>query len=97
MKTIWFIVNPISGTHDKSFIVSQIPKYFPEDRFAVEILYTSYSGHAAEIAKKAVAAGVDIVVAVGGDGTVNETARALVHSDVALGIVPSGRDRKSVV
>ena len=90
MKTIWFIVNPISGTHDKSFIVSQIPKYFPEDRFAVEILYTSYSGHAAEIAKKAVAAGVDIVVAVGGDGTVNETARALVHSDVALGIVPSG-------
>ncbi len=90
MKTIWFIVNPISGTQDKNNIVSKIPVYFPEDKFAVEIKYTKYSGHAAEIAGMAVSAGVDIVVAVGGDGTVNETARALIHTNVALGIVPCG-------
>ena len=90
MKRIWFVVNPISGTHDKAGIVARIPEYFPEDRFAVEIKYTEYSGHAAEIARKAVEQDVDIVVAVGGDGTVNETARALIHSNVALGIVPCG-------
>lgn len=90
VKTIWFIVNPISGTRDKKGIVAKIPDYFPEDRFAVTVKYTEYSGHAAEMARTAVAAGVDIVVAVGGDGTVNETARALIHSRTALGIVPCG-------
>lgn len=90
VKTIWFIVNPISGTQDKADIVAKIPDFFPENRFAVSIRYTKYSGHAAEIAREAVSENVDIVVAVGGDGTVNETARALVHSNVALGIVPCG-------
>lgn len=90
LKTIWFIVNPISGTQDKEEIVAKIPEYFPESRFAVTIKYTEYSGHAAQIASQAVSENIDIVVAVGGDGTVNETARALVHSNVALGIVPSG-------
>lgn len=90
LKTIWFIVNPISGTHDKEKIIAKIPEYFPDTRFAIHIKYTEYAGHAAEIAREAVAEGVDIVVAVGGDGTVNETARALIHSNTALGIVPSG-------
>ncbi len=88
--TIWFIVNPISGTHNKAKIVSQIPEFFPEDGFRTEIKYTEYAGHAAEIAREAVANGVDIAVAVGGDGTVNEVAKALIHSSVALGIVPCG-------
>jgi diacylglycerol kinase family enzyme len=56
VKTVWFIVNPISGTQDKKNIVSKIPVYFPEDRFKVEIKYTRYSGHAAEIAGMAVEA-----------------------------------------
>jgi YegS/Rv2252/BmrU family lipid kinase len=90
VKRIWFIVNPISGTQDKKGIVAKIPEYFPEDRFATEIKYTEYSGHAAKIASLAVEQDVDIVVAIGGDGTVNETARALIHSNVALGIVPCG-------
>lgn len=90
VKTVWFIVNPISGTQDKKNIVSKIPVYFPEDRFKVEIKYTRYSGHASEIAGMAVEAKVDVVVAVGGDGTVNETACALIHTSVALGIVPCG-------
>lgn len=90
VKTIWFIVNPISGTRSKDDIISMIPTYFPAIKFNVTVHYTKYSGHAAEIAHLAVESGVDIVVAVGGDGTVNETARALIHTDVALGIVPCG-------
>lgn len=88
--TIWFIVNPISGTGGKAGIIKSIPEYFSEDEFATEIVYTEYAGHAAEIARRAVAEQVDIAVAVGGDGTVNEIARELVHSTVALGIVPCG-------
>lgn len=90
MKTIWFIVNPISGTRNKESIVALIPSCFPAIKFDTTVIYTKYAGHAAEIAGKAVEAGVDIVVAIGGDGTVNETARALVNTNVALGIVPCG-------
>ncbi len=88
--TIWFIVNPISGTRNKENIVKMIPEFFPEDRFRIEVKYTEYAGHAAVIAREAVADKIDIAVAVGGDGTVNDVAKALVHSSVALGIVPCG-------
>lgn len=90
VTVIWFIVNPISGTHDKKKVIAKIPDYFPESRFSIEIKYTEYAGHAATIARDAVLKNVDIVVAVGGDGTVNETARALIHTNTALGIVPCG-------
>ena len=87
--SVLFIVNPISGTTDKKRIVALIPKYLSDERFDVHVAYTDHSGHAAELASEAVADGTDVVVAVGGDGTVNEVARSLVHSRTALGIMPS--------
>lgn len=51
---------------------------------------TERPGHASELAAEARDNHADIVVAVGGDGTVNEVARSLVHSDSALGILPCG-------
>lgn len=88
--SVLFIVNPISGTTDKKRIVSLIPKYLSEERFDVRVAYTEHRGHAAELAGAAVLEGTDVVVAVGGDGTVNEVARSLVHSRSALGIIPCG-------
>lgn len=67
-----------------------IPEYMDKDRFGYTILYTSHKGHAAEISKLAIDKHVDVVVAVGGDGTVNEVAKSLVHTDTALGIIPCG-------
>lgn len=89
-KSIVFIINPISGTTDKKSIPSLIDKYIDKELFNVDIQYTQHAGHAMELANSAREAGVDICVAVGGDGTVNEVARALVQSKTALGIIPCG-------
>ena len=64
-----------------------------EDRFGdslVDIERTAYPHHATGIARRAIVAGVDTIVAVGGDGTVNEVLNGIVGSDVALGIIPTG-------
>ena len=90
MQRILFIINPISGTSRKGKVVNAIKRRIDPQRFAVEIRYTEYAGHAVEIAREAAETGFDIVVAVGGDGTINEVARSLVHTQTALAIVPSG-------
>ena len=89
-KKIVFILNPISGTHSKKEIPEIIERTLDHDQFDAEIKLTEYAGHASEIAKECANEGVDIVVAIGGDGTVNEVARSLVHTQTALGIIPCG-------
>ncbi len=89
-KRIRFIINPISGTRGKESIVKLIPRYLDAERYDFDIVYTERKGHAAELAQQASEAGIDVVVAVGGDGTVNEVARSLVHTQTALGIIPCG-------
>ena len=89
-KKVVFIINPISGTTSKARIPELIDATLDKDLFAYEIRRTERPGHATEIACEAKDAGTDIVVAVGGDGTVNEVARALIESDTALGIIPCG-------
>lgn len=86
MKKIVFIVNPIAGTKGKQRIIERIRELSAADA-SVEVLETAYAGHAEELAAQTDA---DIVVAVGGDGTVNEVARALVGTTKALAIVPCG-------
>lgn len=89
-KKIRFIVNPISGTHDKASVVSMLDDVIDADRYTWDVAYTERAGHAVEIAAEAAARGVDVVVAIGGDGTVNEIGRSLVGTDTALAIVPLG-------
>lgn len=90
MRSIVVIVNPIAGVRPKDVIPGIVREVLPSDMFEVEIRYTEYAGHASEIAKEAVAKGIDTVVAIGGDGTINETAKSLIGSETALGIVPMG-------
>ena len=89
-KRVRFIINPISGTRGKESIVKLIPEYLDAERFDYDVVYTQKSGHAAQLACQATAEGIDVVVAVGGDGTVNEVARSLVHTPTALAIIPCG-------
>ena len=74
----------------KSDIPRVIEQTIDKAKFDYRVQFTEYAGHAAEIARRCVASDVNIVVAVGGDGTVNEVARSLVHTETALGIVPCG-------
>ncbi len=90
IQHITFIINPISGTQSKHEIPDLIDRMMDKERFECKVCITEYAGHAAELAKACAAQGDDIVVAVGGDGTVNEVARSLVHSKTALGIIPCG-------
>lgn len=89
-KKAVFVINLNSGTSSKAAIPGLIENTIDKEKFDYEIVVTQYAGHASEIASRAKDEGRDIVVAVGGDGTVNEVARAIVHSGTALGIIPCG-------
>lgn len=89
-KRILFIINPISGSGKKDQVASLISTHLDPTRFDPQVVYTEYGGHAAELAAEAALRGYDIVAAVGGDGTVNEVARSLVHTPTALAILPCG-------
>lgn len=83
-------MNPISGTSSKTGIPKVIDSTINKELFDYEIKISERPGHASEMAKEAKNNHVDVVVAVGGDGTVNEVARAIVKSRTALGIIPCG-------
>ncbi|BEG98557.1 diacylglycerol/lipid kinase family protein [Bacteroides sedimenti] len=89
-KKILFIVNPISGTQNKKIILNQLSERIDKNKYDIEIKYTERAGHAVEIAAQAASEKVYCVTAIGGDGTINEIARSLIHTDTALGIIPCG-------
>ena len=89
-KQITFIVNPISGILDKRQIVEGVNRKLDKDVYEAKFVRTEYAGHAVEIAAREAAEGAFAVVAVGGDGTINEIARSLVNTRTALGIIPCG-------
>jgi YegS/Rv2252/BmrU family lipid kinase len=89
-KKILFIVNPFSGVGRHKSIEKHIEKVLDHGLFDYEVKYTEAPHHATELTQNAINHKFDIVVAVGGDGTVNEVAKAIVGTDVILGIIPSG-------
>ncbi len=89
-KKIVFIINPKSGTHDKEAILRWIEEELDTEQYIKEVIYTERAGHATELAARCAQEGVYAVVATGGDGTINEIARSLVHTGTALGIIPCG-------
>ncbi len=84
------IINPISGTGKQKHTARQLEQHLDKSRFNLKVVYTAYAGHAAELAKQAADGKFDAVIAVGGDGTINEIAGALAFSDTAMGIIPCG-------
>lgn len=88
-KKILFIVNPISGTGKQKNIKSLVDLYLDKTKFISTLRFTEYAGHAKEIVKNE-HPNFDIIVAVGGDGTVHEVGTSLINTDCILGIIPTG-------
>ena len=84
------IINPVSGIGKKKTLPGLLKKGLKGSPVSYEIAYTQYAGHASIIAAQAAEAGYDMVIAAGGDGTVNEIARSLMHSSCSMGILPVG-------
>lgn len=103
MKNIAFIINPVSGSKETQNAKRKLPKLIMQtldaEQWLPNIVFTEHAGHATEMAYQFARMGFDAVVAVGGDGTVNEVARGLVKGNgrlangeraTALGIIPMG-------
>ena len=83
---IRFIINPVSGTGKQKGIEQYITKHLEN----FDIVYTQKTGDATRISKEAANEKIDTVIAVGGDGTVNECLKGLVNTNTALGVIPCG-------
>jgi len=89
-EKILFLINPISGTKHKENLPGIINKQTDTARFDIEIVITRYKGEATEIVSEKLKENYRYFVAVGGDGTVNEIAKALINTPAILGILPVG-------
>lgn len=87
---VLFIINPKSGTDEKKKFPSRVNHILSKDLFSYEIAYTAYRGHAIELASQAAKNGVEVVAAIGGDGSVNEVAQGLLGTNSKLAIIPRG-------
>lgn len=87
---ILLIINPISGNGKKKGLADKVVSTLATPNVNVDVAYTERPGHATELAAKAVLDNYDVVIACGGDGTINETAKALCNTNTALAIIPSG-------
>ncbi len=89
-RNILILINPVSGISNKDRIRQIIKENLDDSDLDYEIKFTGYPGHGTELAQEAVKKGLNAVVVAGGDGSVNEVAKGLVNTNVALGIIPAG-------
>ncbi len=90
MKNIHFIVNPAAGSGNHLISREFLENFFEEENYAVTIKNSNYKKHAKALTLSSINEGADIIVACGGDGTINEVASCLVSTNVLLGIIPLG-------
>ena len=89
-RKLLLIINPVSGIGSKDAIETLVHNRLEPLGYKISTAYTCARGDATRLAGKAVDEGFYGVIAVGGDGTVNESARALCDTETALGIIPCG-------
>ena len=89
-RKIMFIYNPISGLLQHYNIPKQIDKYIDYKKFDVSIRKSEYAGHTTILAKEASEQNFDIVVAIGGDGSINEVVNGIANTKTQLAVIPMG-------
>ncbi|MFB6306122.1 MAG: diacylglycerol kinase family protein [Flavobacteriales bacterium] len=89
-KKTTFIINPNSGTGRKLNSIRKTIDDLKTGENKIEVLETQYAGHASELVKKAKNNGTELIVVIGGDGTVNEVGKELIGTEISMGIIPTG-------
>ena len=90
MKHLVFIINPKSGVERRKEIQTGIETYLDKKQYTYEIINTEYAKHGTELARNAASKGAYAVVAVGGDGSVNDIVNGLKGAKTLLAIIPKG-------
>ena len=88
-KNYFFIINPVHLKKAKS-LETQIHLFFKERNDKYQIFISKNSSHLIQLTNKAVALGVDVIIACGGDGTVNQIGQLIIEKKIKLGIIPIG-------
>ncbi|MBT2161279.1 diacylglycerol/lipid kinase family protein [Zobellia barbeyronii] len=90
MIAIHFIVNPVAG-HGRSLLTKEfLLPYFIRSHHHLVVKHSEYKNHAIVLTRESITQKADIIVACGGDGTINEVASCLVGTSIPLGIIPMG-------
>jgi YegS/Rv2252/BmrU family lipid kinase len=89
-KKVFLIVNKYAGHKNGKKAKKVVVPYLKLNGFEVEHVYTLYRGHATQLSQSASSQDYCLVVAIGGDGTVNEVAQGLIGKDIPMGIIPMG-------
>jgi YegS/Rv2252/BmrU family lipid kinase len=89
-KHVVFIINPKSGVERQKEIKKGIETHLDQGKHTYEIVFTEYAKHGTVLAREAAGKGAYAVVAVGGDGSVNDVVQGLLGTDTVLGIIPKG-------
>ncbi len=90
MKNLLFIINPRAGVDRIKAIEDAVQKHLDASIYQWNFAHTQYPKHGTEIAKQAAKDGVDVVVSVGGDGSLNDVIQGIHNTDTVLGIIPLG-------
>lgn len=90
MKIVHFIVNPIAGNGKSVITEKYLSQFFEKENYLIAVKFSDHEGHATFLAQQSVHEKAEIIVACGGDGTINEVASCLVNSKITLGIIPIG-------
>lgn len=91
MPRFCFIFNPHSGLNRKRpGFIREVREWIAAVKLDAEFCSTERPHHATELARSAVARGCERIIAIGGDGTLNEVACGVVHTPAALGLIPCG-------
>jgi YegS/Rv2252/BmrU family lipid kinase len=90
LKHLVFIINPRSGVERQKEIQQAVDTCIDSSKFSYEVQYTQRARHGTELARAAAQAGAWAVVAVGGDGSVNDVVHGLAGTNTVLGIIPRG-------
>ncbi|AJR04045.1 diacylglycerol/lipid kinase family protein [Siansivirga zeaxanthinifaciens] len=90
MKKIHFIINPVAGKGNNSLSYKHLKSFFNKEQYQIVIKQSTHKKHAVTLTQDSVNEQADVIVACGGDGTINEVASCIVGSNIILGIIPLG-------